>query len=482
VDLVVSGEADELFHPLCQQLLVDGLNIRPDKVPVGVIGPHRTDPLSIVVNGQAHEKPNRAIVHELDKSPIPDYDDYYAAIGTSSFSKYVQPGLLVETSRGCWWGAKHHCTFCGLNGYGMGYRTKSPERALDEIRTLTQRYRINRIEAVDNILSMSYLDTVVPELATEPGKYRIFYEIKANMKRPQLEQMAQAGMRWIQPGIESLNDHLLKLLDKGCNGLMNIRFLKWSRELGMKLIWLFLYDIPGESDDWYAEMADILPLIIHLQPPDGMTRVQYHRFSPYHQRPSDFGVQLQPTIGYSYVYPLDKPVLEELAYFFDDYESEKREKLVPDAKELARRPGLFRLFERLEEWRARWLALAKMELPPTLSMLDEQDKITITDSRPCAVMPKMTLTGPQAWIYRNCESICSLADLERRINGRELNGVTWAEAEQHIEELKAMKLVLELNGRMLSLALREPCAEFPGITPCGHIDLIHYRRDQRFYQ
>jgi radical SAM superfamily enzyme YgiQ (UPF0313 family) len=42
--------------------------------------------------------------------------------------------LLFEASRGCWWGAKHHCTFCGLNGLSMTFRSKSADRAYSEIK------------------------------------------------------------------------------------------------------------------------------------------------------------------------------------------------------------------------------------------------------------------------------------------------------------------------------------------------------------
>ena len=31
-------------------------------------------------------------------------------------------GCPFESARGCWWGAKHHCTFCGLNGSTMRFR------------------------------------------------------------------------------------------------------------------------------------------------------------------------------------------------------------------------------------------------------------------------------------------------------------------------------------------------------------------------
>ena len=45
----------------------------------------------------------------------------------------VTPTLLIETARGCWWGERSHCTFCGLNGATMAFRSKTPERVLAEI-------------------------------------------------------------------------------------------------------------------------------------------------------------------------------------------------------------------------------------------------------------------------------------------------------------------------------------------------------------
>ena len=37
--------------------------------------------------------------------------------------------LLIETARGCWWGERAHCTFCGLNGGTMRYRSMDADRA-----------------------------------------------------------------------------------------------------------------------------------------------------------------------------------------------------------------------------------------------------------------------------------------------------------------------------------------------------------------
>ena len=69
----------------------------------------------------------------------------------------VEPVLLFETSRGCWWAEKSVCTFCGLNGLQMKHRPMSPENARAYIEALyayVPRCRI--FMCVDTILPHRY--------------------------------------------------------------------------------------------------------------------------------------------------------------------------------------------------------------------------------------------------------------------------------------------------------------------------------------
>jgi hypothetical protein len=112
-------------------------------------------------------------------------------------------------------------------------------------------------------------------------------------------------VRWIQPGIESLDDSVLALIAKGNSALMNVQLLKWSCEL-IDAAWNMLRH-SGRSDAW-RDMARWLPAIFHLQPPTGVTRVRYDRFSPCHMRPDQFGLTLEPSRAYRYVYPFQRLV------------------------------------------------------------------------------------------------------------------------------------------------------------------------------
>ena len=118
----------------------------------------------LVGKDAAHEVSFAPVVEELDNLPIPDYSDYFEQLAVSPIEAEISPSVLIETSRGCWWGAKHHCTFCGLNGDTMGFRSKSPRRVIDELVYLRQRYGVTKVDSVDNILDLRYTTEVFPEL------------------------------------------------------------------------------------------------------------------------------------------------------------------------------------------------------------------------------------------------------------------------------------------------------------------------------
>jgi hypothetical protein len=67
---------------------------------------------------------------------------------------------------------------------------------------------------------------------------------------------------------------------KGCTGLQNIQLLRWCEELGITVFWNLLCSFPGESPVEYARMAELIPLLAHLQKPSYCGRIHVDRFSP----------------------------------------------------------------------------------------------------------------------------------------------------------------------------------------------------------
>lgn len=264
-------------------------------------------------------------VAALDDLPVPDFSDFFSQFAEAGFPDGISPRLLFETSRGCWWGEKHHCTFCGLNGATMRFRSKSAERASTELRSLVRQHPNLPVSVVDNIIDYRYFRDFIPQLAASELDVDLFYEVKANLRKTQLEELRDAGIRRLQPGIESLSDHVLKLMNKGVRSLQNIQLLKWCKELGLEVHWNLLWGFPGELADDYATMARIIRHLSHLPPPSSASGIRLDRFSPLFERADEYGLcNVQPVPAYDYIYALPKETVTRLAYFFTfDYVDEQ---------------------------------------------------------------------------------------------------------------------------------------------------------------
>jgi ribosomal peptide maturation radical SAM protein 1 len=283
--------------------------------------------------------------HRLDDIPPPNFSNYFDQL--SEILPAVDPGgcwLTYESSRGCWWGQKHHCTFCGLNGEGMVFRQKSPSKVLSEIKRLFSEYPTKQLAMTDNIMPHTYHNNLIPQLAGCDGI--IFYEQKSNMTLDQVRNLREGGVAVIQPGIEALSTPLLKLMKKGVSASQNIALLRYARSSNVSLAWNLLTEFPGDSVTSYQETLSMLPALRHLNPPTGVSPLSIDRFSPYFYQTAQYGIsKLRPWSAYCEVFP-DRANIPLLAYHFEaDYESGSRNE-----------PQLLtELRDEVESWRQSWV-------------------------------------------------------------------------------------------------------------------------------
>jgi len=253
----------------------------------------------------------------MDRVPKAQFNDFFAAIDGGPVREYLEPKLVHEAARGCWWGALKHCTFCGLNGSTMEFRSKPAERVFAEIEDDVRRHRVLDVVMVDNIMDMDYISTLLPQLSSADWDLRVHYEVKSNMRREHVQALAAAGVVHIQPGIESLSTRVLKIMAKGVDGVSNVRLLRDCEDFRVTAPWNLLYGFPGEDADDYLPILEQLPNLHHLQPPRVATRIALERFSPYHQRPElGFAVR-KPAAFYDHVYNLPVKELMDLVFVFD---------------------------------------------------------------------------------------------------------------------------------------------------------------------
>jgi ribosomal peptide maturation radical SAM protein 1 len=426
IDVVVRGEAEAIVGPLFREL-VRGEAVSPRSGICHRVGSDRV------------ETPQTAPLPSMGDVPMPDHDDYFGDLPNMSFRAEIAPSWIpFESARGCWWGQKHHCTFCGLNGTSMKFRSKAAARTLEEITTLSKRHKVTHFNATDNIIEMSYFDDFLPAVTQSGWGFHFFYETKANLKKGQVAAMATAGVREIQPGIESLSTPILSLMKKGTTALQNIRTLKWALEHRIEVGWNLIYGFPGEDPADYQKMAALVPSLLHLEPPS-CSLLEVHRFSPYHAATDRFPLRLVgPKPFYRHVYPLDEATLADIAYVFDyEYTS-------PQDPTTYAQP----LLEAIEQWERGWRGA-------TLEYRRGPDFLEIVDSRG-GQRAHHQLGDIEAKIYLALDASTTASSIVHELQKDAKHGdvvPSLSEVESFLKKLALLRLVYEEDGRYLSLAI-----------------------------
>jgi ribosomal peptide maturation radical SAM protein 1 len=321
----------------------------------------------------------------------------------------------------------------------MAFRSKSPERALAELRHLSARYPGLPIGAVDNILDARYLSTVLPALAAEPSRLQLFYELKANLRKDHVRLLKAAGLHDIQPGIESLDDSVLRLMRKGVSALQNIQLLKWCVEFGVRPVWNILWGFPNEDPEAYERMKELVPLLTHLPPPASSGPVRIDRFSPLYELPDVHGVEeIEPAVAYAHLYPFSAESIGRLAYFFRSPAQERRSAKYTAGLQAA-----------LADWQ-------RVHVESALFSVDSGDRLVVWDLRPVARSTLTELVGIQRDLYLACDRCRSVMSLERDLaDASRSSAVDVVEA---LADLVERNLMVERAGVHLALAI--PVGEY----------------------
>jgi hypothetical protein len=208
--------------------------------------------------------------------------------------------------------------------------------------------------------------------------------------------------------------------------------LKWGAAYGMTVNWNILAGFPGETSADYREQAELIPLLVHLQPPLGAHRIWLERFSPnFFETDRGFN-DIKPLECYRFAYPVPGIDLSQIAYFYDY----KAENTVSDQD-----------LKLLQDAVGAWQELWRGRRTPLLRYFSGPGWIRVVDSR-SGKARKVMLTGDEVKVFKAVE------DTERSVSAvsREL-GLSETRVQAILGELVEGGLALEEDGHYLGLAM-----------------------------
>jgi ribosomal peptide maturation radical SAM protein 1 len=284
---------------------------------------------------------------------------------------------------------------------------------------------------------MRYFKEVFPRLEELGLKIQLFYETKSNLKKSQMAALRQLGTTWFQPGIESLDSHVLELMDKGVRGIHNVQLLKWAREMGFTLTWNILCGFPGERPDDYRRIARMVRSIPHLEPPGALSRFRLDRFSPMFERAGQYGLRdVRPFPAYRLCYPFSDRSLSRIAYFFHCAST-------MDA-------------ETLEALQDAWKAVEGWQRDHTAGGLTgrlDSENLEISDTRPGRAPATYNLTGLRRDVYLAADAALSATRLLQTVRREHGDSLSAGELQIILDEFLGLDLMVREDDLYLSIAL-----------------------------
>jgi len=174
-------------------------------------------------------------------------------------NKYLMPYPVLPymASRGCYWGK---CTFCTHSFiYDSYYRKENETRVAEDLDFLGKRYHTKYFTFSDEAISPNAFRRMSTAILSQGVEMRALGMLKfesGNVETPELfEEMQRAGFIMLFFGLESANDRILSLIDKGCDQATEKRVLKNSSDAG---IWNHLYLFFGFPTEERPEAEDTI--------------------------------------------------------------------------------------------------------------------------------------------------------------------------------------------------------------------------------
>lgn len=243
VDMIISGSGETA--------LIDAYDNACGKIPITQIG------------GAIYYDAERKVLVRNDSAPGFDMDELpVSRFDPEELRLYLTPqeylALPVMGSKGCYWGK---CAFCGINcNYDGRVVRKRSELLVEDMQHLAERYGINRFRLIDNCIHPNKLREI-SEVILARG-YKFLWQCMARLEpdfTPDLwEQLYESGLRVASFGLESPNQYMLDMMNKGVRAEAISPVLNGCHRAGIFVHCFIIVGFPGEQNITPDDTVDFI--------------------------------------------------------------------------------------------------------------------------------------------------------------------------------------------------------------------------------
>jgi hopanoid C-3 methylase HpnR len=187
------------------------------------------------------------------------------------FIGQLDPCASIEFSRGCPW----DCTFCSAwTFYGRSYRTKTPDRAVEEI----EQIREPGLFILDDVafIQAEHGMAIGEAIARKGIRKRYWLETRADvlLRNKEVFQLwARIGLQTMFIGIEAIDEEGLRKYRKRVSFSKNFEALDFARKMGINVAINIIADPAWNPErfrvvrDWCLEIPEIVNISVNTPYP-----------------------------------------------------------------------------------------------------------------------------------------------------------------------------------------------------------------------
>lgn len=224
----------------------------------------------------------------------PDFDGF-------NLEKYLtaERVLPYAISSGCYWGK---CTFCSYHAYKSQCVKKKPYGILhkiiiEDLKQLKEKYNADYFFFVDEAIPPIVAQHLAQEIQENHYGFHWFGEMRFEriINNDDFAQYLKAGgcdlILW---GLESGNDRVLKMMQKGTTRTLIQEILQTYRAAQIRSMPMFFVGFPTETEQEARDTINLLKKNVKNIQSLGAGTFMLLKGCPVHQNPSKFSIQIKP--------------------------------------------------------------------------------------------------------------------------------------------------------------------------------------------
>ncbi len=187
---------------------------------------------------------------DLDSLPYPTYGEVQ--------SERPFDSLILTISRSC----IANCSFCNVRSLQGKFRTRTAPHVMSEINHHARVMDISRYTIYDSAVNgnLEVLDSLCDQMIASDYSldWGALAIVRKDMPAELFHKMRAAGCRFLEIGVESGSDKVLKAMRKPFLSAHASAFLKHAHEAGIQTVLFLIVGFPGEGEKEFRETIDFV--------------------------------------------------------------------------------------------------------------------------------------------------------------------------------------------------------------------------------